>query len=78
MICRALSKLLVVGACATLCHRKGHNDALRMWADRLLARKTIKHKFKLTAVALANKVAGQPPTNFAAWAKANFAIPAAA
>ena len=28
-----------------------------MWADRLLARKTVKHKFKLTAVALANKVA---------------------
>ena len=26
-----------------------------MWADRLLARKTVKHK--LTAVALANKVA---------------------
>jgi hypothetical protein len=47
----------LVGACATLCHRKGHNDALRIWADRLLARKTVKHKFKLTAVALANKVA---------------------
>jgi uncharacterized protein YbjT (DUF2867 family) len=30
------------------------------------------------AIALANKVAGQKPTNFAAWAKANFAIPAAA
>jgi uncharacterized protein YbjT (DUF2867 family) len=30
------------------------------------------------AIALANKVAGRPPTNFAAWAKANFAIPAAA
>ena len=28
------------------------------------------------AIALANKVAGQPPTKFAAWAKANFAIPA--
>lgn len=54
---RYLRKLLVVGACATLCHRKGHNDALRLWADRLLARKTVKHKFKLTAVALANKVA---------------------
>ena len=25
----------------------------------------------------ANKVAGQQPTKFAAWAKANFAIPAA-
>jgi uncharacterized protein YbjT (DUF2867 family) len=30
------------------------------------------------AIALATKVAGQQPTNFAAWAKANFAIPAAA
>jgi uncharacterized protein YbjT (DUF2867 family) len=30
------------------------------------------------AIALANKVAGQKPTNFAAWAKANFAISAAA
>ena len=30
------------------------------------------------AIALANKVAGQQPTKFAAWAKANFAIPAAA
>ena len=30
------------------------------------------------AIALANKVAGQPPTKFAAWAKANFAAPAAA
>ena len=54
---RYLRKLLVVGACATLCHRKGHNDALRVWADQLLTRKTVKHKFKLTAVALANKVA---------------------
>ena len=52
-----MRKLLVVGACATLRHRKGHNDALRMWADCLLARKAVKHKFKLTAVALANKVA---------------------
>jgi transposase len=54
---RYLRKLLVVGACATLSHRKGHNDALRLWADRLLARKAVKYKFKLTAVALANKVA---------------------
>jgi hypothetical protein len=30
------------------------------------------------AIALANKVAGRQPTNFAAWAKANFAIRAAA
>ena len=54
---RYLRKLLVVGACATLNHRKGHHDALRLWADRLLARQAVKYKFKLTAVALANKVA---------------------
>ena len=54
---RYLRKLLVVGACATLIHRKAHNDALRVWADRLMARKPVKYKFKLTAVALANKVA---------------------
>lgn len=30
------------------------------------------------AIALANKVAGQLPTNFAAWAKSNFVIPAVA
>ncbi|CAB3775564.1 hypothetical protein LMG28614_00019 [Paraburkholderia ultramafica] len=29
------------------------------------------------AIALANKVAGRQPTKFAAWAKANFALPAA-
>ena len=54
---RYLRKLLVVGACATLRHRQGHNDALRLWASALLERKTVKYKFKLTAVALANKVA---------------------
>ena len=54
---RYLRKLLVVGACATLCHRKGHDDALRLWASQLLERKTLRHGFKLTAVALANKVA---------------------
>jgi transposase len=54
---RYLRKLLVVGACAVLRHRKRHCDALRVWADQLLARKTVKHKFKLAAVALANKVA---------------------
>ena len=54
---RYLRKLLVVGACATLCHRKGHHDALRVWADRLLARKAVKYRFKLAAVALANKIA---------------------
>jgi uncharacterized protein YbjT (DUF2867 family) len=30
------------------------------------------------AIALANRVAGQLPTRFAAWAKANFAVPASA
>ena len=54
---RYLRKLLVIGACATLCHRKGHNDAMRLWASGMLERKTVKYKFKLTAVALANKVA---------------------
>ena len=54
---RYLRKLLVVGACATLIHRKGHHDALRLWADQMLARKDVEYKFKLTAVALANKVA---------------------
>jgi transposase len=54
---RYLRKLLVVGACATLSHRKGHRDALRVWADQLLARKEVRYKFKLAAVALANKVA---------------------
>ena len=54
---RYLRKLLVVGACSTLSHRKGHNDALRRWASGMLERKTVRYKFKLTAVALANKVA---------------------
>jgi transposase len=54
---RYLRKLLVIGACATLRHRRGHSDALRLWASAMLERKTVKYKFKLTAVALANKVA---------------------
>ena len=55
---RYLRKLsLVVGACSALGHRKGHNDALRRWASGMLERKTVKYKFKLTAVALANKLA---------------------
>ena len=54
---RYLRKLLVVGACAALIHRKGHHDALRNWASSMLERKTVKYKFKLTAVAFANKVA---------------------
>ena len=52
-----MRKLLVVGACAVLCHRKGHTDALRVWATQLLERKDATYKFKLTAVALANKLA---------------------
>ena len=54
---RYLRKLLVVGACSALAARKGHNDALRRWASGMLQRKTAKYKFKLTAVALANKLA---------------------
>src|ERR1700727_2998314 len=54
---RYLRKLLVVGACAKLRHCKGHSDALRLWASGMLERKTVKYKFNLTAVALANKVA---------------------
>jgi transposase len=54
---RYLRKLLVVGACSALAARKGHNDALRRWASGLLERKTVQYKFKLTAVALANKLA---------------------
>ena len=41
---RYLRKLLVVGACATLSRRKGHHDALRNWATRLLDRKAVKFK----------------------------------
>ena len=54
---RYLRKLLVVGACSALGARKGHDDALRRWASGVLERKTVKYKFKLTAVALANKLA---------------------
>jgi transposase len=54
-----LRKLLVVGATAALTHAAGHNDALRRWAKDLLERKagSTKYAFKLTAVALANKLA---------------------
>jgi len=48
-----LRKLLVVGSHAVLFHRKGHDDALRLWACKLLETKP----FKLVAVALANKLA---------------------
>jgi len=42
-----------VGAHAVLYHRKGHGDALRLWACKLMQTKP----FKLVAVALANKLA---------------------
>lgn len=54
---RYLRKLLVVGACSVLFRRKGHSDALRRWADQLIARKPGASGFKLAAVALANKLA---------------------
>jgi transposase len=54
---RYLRKLLVVGACAVIRHREGHNDALRRWVKALMERKTVTFKVKLTAVALANKLA---------------------
>lgn len=55
---RYLRKLLVVGATSALCHSAGHNDALRSWAKAMLKRKAgLKYAFKLTAVALANKLA---------------------
>jgi len=54
---RYLRKLLVVGACAVIRHREGHNDALRRWVKSLLERKPLAYKVKLTAVALANKLA---------------------
>jgi transposase len=54
---RYLRKLLVVGATAALYHSKGRNDALRRWARAMLERKAVKYAFKLTAVALANKLA---------------------
>ncbi len=50
---RNLPKLLVVGAHAVLFHRKPHTDPLRMWAKKLIEKKTS----KLVAVALANKMA---------------------
>jgi transposase len=55
---RYLRKLLVVGAISALYRAGGHKDALRRWVSSLLARKGgLKHAFKLTAVALANKLA---------------------
>jgi hypothetical protein len=37
---------------------------MRLWASEMLERKTVKYKFKLTAVALANKVAVAPDVGF--------------
>jgi transposase len=54
---RYLRKLLVVGACAVIHHREGHNDPLRRWVKGMLERKTVTFKVKLTAVACANKLA---------------------
>jgi transposase len=54
---RYIRKLLVVGATAVLHHATGHNDPLRRWAKRMLDRKGGQAGFKLTAVALANKLA---------------------
>lgn len=48
-----LRKLLVVGAHSVLYHRAKHQDALRVWADKLMETKP----FKLVAVAVANKLA---------------------
>jgi len=53
-----LRKLLVIGATSVLYRAGGHKDALRHWATGLLKRKGgFKCAFKLTAVALANKLA---------------------
>ena len=54
---RYLRKLLVVGATSVLRHAQTHNDALRSWAKALLARRPEQYGYKLTAVALANKLA---------------------
>jgi len=54
---RYLRTLLVSGACSVLFRCKRHDDALRIWANQLRARKQGSSGFKVTAVALANKVA---------------------
>ncbi|MCI4678589.1 IS110 family transposase [Rhodoblastus acidophilus] len=54
---RYLRKLLVVGATSVLRHAQGHDDGLRSWAKALLARRPEKYGYKLTAVAIANKLA---------------------
>jgi hypothetical protein len=57
-----LRKLLVVGAHAVLFHRKPHTDPLRMWAKKLIEKKT----FKLVAVALATRWGASPSRSCAA------------
>jgi transposase len=55
---RYLRKLLVVGATSALYRARSHKDALRRWVTGLLERKGgFKYAFRLTAVALANKLA---------------------
>ena len=55
---RYLRKLLVVGSTAVLHHAAGHYDAQRTRAKEMLKRKAgLKYAYKLTAVALANKLA---------------------
>lgn len=54
---RYLRNLLMVGATTVLHHAIGHNDSLRRWARQTLERKGGRAGFKLTAVALANKLA---------------------
>jgi transposase len=49
---RYLRKLLVVGACATLRHRRGYSDAMRLWASGMLERKTVKYKVARIVFAL--------------------------
>ena len=48
------------------------------WRTRIFEAHTYLGSNSRDAIALANKVAGGQPTNFPAWAKANFAMPAAA
>ena len=55
-----LRKLLVVKPARRCAIAEDHSDALRLWASGMLERKTVKYKFRLTAVALANKVARMP------------------
>jgi transposase len=53
---RYLRGLLVAGGLRDVRHRRGHNDALRLWASGMLERKTV-IQVQADRVALANKVA---------------------